>query len=154
MGCAVALASCAALTDRELPPTFKPASAHAPSAAGLMKFPRTLSGAIATSIVTTAWDDGSAAMHAELAGPPDLGGELSSAMRQALVLPDAARKRLDRPRQGQSLVLTTNHIMSAAVLALVVSAMMIWRAPRPTRAVEIKQAGNQAPRRCSRSASA
>ena len=36
--------------------------------AGLMNFLRTLSGAIATSIVTTFWENDSSAEHAELSG--------------------------------------------------------------------------------------
>ncbi|MGH8236862.1 MAG: hypothetical protein ACREXP_07535 [Steroidobacteraceae bacterium] len=60
-----------------LPIFFLPITAHAlasvdesetASAAGLMSFLRTLSGAFATSIVTTAWESNTSVAHAELAG--------------------------------------------------------------------------------------
>ncbi len=45
------------------------------SAAGLMNFIRTLSGAVATSIVTTTWEDKTSYMHAELSGLVDSSGD-------------------------------------------------------------------------------
>src|SRR4030095_10694699 len=45
------------------------------SAAGLMNFLRTLSGAVATSLVTTSWESKTQVMHSELAGMVDRTGE-------------------------------------------------------------------------------
>src|SRR5262249_44882707 len=45
------------------------------SGAGLQNFLRTLSGAIATSLVTTAWDDKTSAIHAEWVGDVDRFGD-------------------------------------------------------------------------------
>jgi DHA2 family multidrug resistance protein len=116
--------------------------AETASAAGLMNFLRTLSGAIATSIVTTAWENGASAKHAELAGLVDRSGELWASMMQARIPEDAARVALDRLVQGQSVMLATNHIMLVVVLAFALSALVIWIAPRPTRAVDLSQAGH------------
>jgi DHA2 family multidrug resistance protein len=44
--------------------------------------------------------------------------------------------------QGQSVMLATNHIMLVVVLAFALSALVIWIAPRPTRAVDLSQAGH------------
>jgi DHA2 family multidrug resistance protein len=116
--------------------------AETASAAGLMNFLRTLSGAIATSIVTTSWENGASAKHAELAGLLDRGGELWNSLMQAHVAEDAARVLMDRLVQGQSVMLATNGIMLCVVLAFAVSAMVIWIAPRPSRAVDLSQAGH------------
>jgi DHA2 family multidrug resistance protein len=139
------------LTGLGLPFFFVPVTALAlgnveahetASAAGLMNFLRTLSGAVATSIVTTVWDDRTAATHAELAGLVDRGNELWTTMMDAHVPEDAARQLLDRLTQGQSVMIATNGIMLTVVLAFVVSACVIWLAPRPTRAVDMSQAGH------------
>ena len=139
------------LTGLGLPFFFVPVTALAlgnvephetASAAGLMNFLRTLSGAVATSIVTTAWDDRTAAVHAELSGLLDRGNELWNAMAQAHAPADAALQLLDRLTQGQSVMIATNGIMSTVVLAFVASALVIWLAPRPKRAVDLSQAGH------------
>lgn len=139
------------LTGLGLPFFFVPVTALAlgnveehetASAAGLMNFLRTLSGAVATSIVTTAWDDHAAATHAELSGLIDRGNELWTAMAGAHVPEDAARQLLDRLAQGQSVMIATNGIMTTVVLAFVLSAFVIWLAPRPSRTVDMSQAGH------------
>jgi DHA2 family multidrug resistance protein len=139
------------LTGLGLPFFFVPVTALAlgnvephetASAAGLMNFLRTLSGAVATSIVTTAWDDRTAAVHAELSGLLDRGNELWNAMAQAHAPADAALQLLDRLTQGQSVMIATNGIMGTVVLAFVASALVIWLAPRPKRAVDLSQAGH------------
>lgn len=112
------------------------------SAAGLMNFLRTLSGAFATSIVTTAWENGTNARHADLVGLLDRSGEMWGALMQAQVGADGARALLDRMVQGQGVMLATNEIMLWVVAAFVVAATVIWLAPRPTRMVDVSQAGH------------
>lgn len=112
------------------------------SAAGLMNFIRTLSGAFATSIVTTSWDNRTAVLHEDLAGKLDRGGETWNAMMQAQVPPDTARALMDGMVQGQSVMVATNQIMAIVVLAFIFAAFVIWLAPRPARAVDLSQAGH------------
>ncbi|HKX44071.1 MAG TPA: DHA2 family efflux MFS transporter permease subunit, partial [Burkholderiaceae bacterium] len=50
------------------------------SAAGLMNFLRTLSGAVATSIVTTMWEDRTSVRHADLVGLLDRGGDAARSL--------------------------------------------------------------------------
>lgn len=50
------------------------------SAAGLMNFIRTLSGAFATSMVNTSWENRTRYVHAELAGLTDRGAVATRAM--------------------------------------------------------------------------
>ncbi len=56
--------------------------------------------------------------------------------------PDAVRSMLDNLLQGQSVMLATNEIMAVVGLAFVVSAFVIWLAPKATRKVDMTQAGH------------
>jgi DHA2 family multidrug resistance protein len=116
--------------------------AETASAAGLMNFLRTLSGAVATSIVTTAWENDTSRMHAELVGFVDRSGDTVRSLVASGLGPDAVLESLDRLLQGQSVMLATNGIMSLVAAAFLIAASVIWLAPRPTRAVDLSQAGH------------
>jgi DHA2 family multidrug resistance protein len=107
------------------------------SAAGLMNFLRTLSGAVATSIVTTSWESKTSAKHAELAGYVDQSGETARALSAGGFSPDATRQVLDNMTQSQSVMLATNEIMWYVSAAFFLSALLIWFAPKPTRQVQL-----------------
>jgi MFS transporter, DHA2 family, multidrug resistance protein len=107
------------------------------SAAGLMNFLRTLSGAVATSLVTTSWESKTQVMHSELAGVVDRTGEVAHTLSASGFSPEATRQALDNMTQSQSVMLATNEIMAFVSLAFFLSAMLIWAAPRPTRAVAL-----------------
>ena len=111
------------------------------SAAGLQNFVRTLSGAIATSIVTTSWDDRTAAVHADLAGAVDRTGDAARALGAGGMQPEAVTAMLDKLLGSQSVMLATNQIMWIVAGAFVVAALVIWVAPRPTHAVDPMRAG-------------
>lgn len=106
-------------------------------AAGLMNFLRTLSGAVATSIVTTSWESKTQVMHAELAGVMDRTGEVTHTLAAGGMTPDQTLQALDNLAQSQSVMLATNEIMAFVSLAFFLSAMLIWAAPKPTRAVQL-----------------
>jgi DHA2 family multidrug resistance protein len=112
------------------------------SAAGLQNFLRTLSGAVATSTVSTAWEDETSRMHADLVGLVDRAGETANTLSASGMTPDAVRSTLDKLLQGQSVMLATNEIMAIVALAFVVSAFIIWLAPKPMRKVNMTQAGH------------
>jgi DHA2 family multidrug resistance protein len=106
------------------------------SAAGLMNFMRTLSGAIATSMVTTYWEDGITRHRADLVGIIDPGqviaNELSSqGMSDAQVL-----LVLERMVVEQSVMLATNELMLVVALILIASAFFIWLVPKPARSID------------------
>lgn len=111
------------------------------SAAGLMSFLRTLSGAFATSIVTTSWDNDASMYKDELAGkismPPEVaqmfaqGGEAGMAQGVALI---------DQMVQAQSIMLATNHIFLISACTFVLAALAIWFAPKPTRVADTSAA--------------
>ena len=101
------------------------------SAAGLMSFLRTLSGAIGTAIATTAWDDASRVSRSELVSAlnnPD--GAVASMQAAGLTL-DQARALLDRLVEGQAATLGVLHLFLAAGVVFVIAALSVWCAPRP-----------------------
>jgi DHA2 family multidrug resistance protein len=97
---------------------------------------------VATSIVTTVWEDRTNYMHAELAGMVDRTGEAARTLTQSGMTADAVRGTLDNLLQGQSVMLATNELMSVVGVVFVLGALVIWLAPRPTRTVDMTQAGH------------
>src|SRR5262249_25510324 len=75
------------------------------SAAGLQNFLRTMSGAVATSLVTTLWEDKTTYIHAELAGLPDRGRDLLNSMIAAGTPLAAALAQLHALVEGQSVMI-------------------------------------------------
>lgn len=105
------------------------------SAAGLMNFLRTLSGAFATSMVTTAWSNRITRNHAELVGLADRDGGVQRMLEQSGLPPDAATQVIDHLVTSQSGMLSTNQVMTAIAAMFIVAAAIIWMAPRPARAI-------------------
>jgi len=112
------------------------------SAAGLMNFLRTLSGAVATSIVSTSWENRTTHVHAEFVGLLDRSGEAARAMQAAGMSAEQVLNRLDLLLTSQSVMVATNQIMALVVGAFVIGAFTIWLAPRPTRAIDMTQVGH------------
>jgi len=112
------------------------------SAAGLQNFVRTLSGAVATSLVTTSWENRTTAIHADLVGDLDRSGEVMRTLTGLGLPPDARSGMLDNLLTGQSVMLATNQILWIVAALFLVSAFAIWLAPRPTRTVEMSEAGH------------
>ena len=108
------------------------------SAAGLMSFMRTLSGAFATSIVTTAWDDKASHYHAELTALVDSTPQALQQLGNGSI--EAGREQLSQLIQAQSIMLSTNELFWLSGLSFVLAACMIWLAPRPTRVADTSQA--------------
>ena len=112
------------------------------SAAGLQNFLRTLSGAVATSMVTTAWEDQARVKHAELVGLVDREGSTATTFMQAGLSPDQAQGMLDRLLESQGVMLATNQLMGLIAFVFVAGAALIWLARRPTRSVDLSQVGH------------
>lgn len=98
-------------------------------ASGLMNFARTMSGAIATSWVTTHWENAATLNRAELAG-----------MIHPSAAPDLGLAGLDRLVQEQSVVLATNQTFLVVAGLFAAAAAAVWLAPRPTRTVDLAAA--------------
>jgi len=106
------------------------------SAAGLMNFIRTLSGAFATSMVNTSWESQTRYVHAELSGLTDQSGAAADAMTGSGMVVDQARGIMDWMLQGQSVMVATNKIFMAIAVLFTIAAFAIWLAPRPTKIVD------------------
>lgn len=106
------------------------------SAAGLMNFLRTLSGAFATSVVTTVWSDQATRDHAELVGLVDRDQSVRGLLGQSGLTPDAVNQTIDHLVTSQSIMLSTNQVMTVIGLIFIAAATLIWLAPKPTRVVE------------------
>src|SRR5215469_13188501 len=103
------------------------------SAAGLMNFVRTISGAIATSLVTTSWQNRSIIAHAKLADIVDPTGQTAS------MLPPGSngqmvREMLNNLVTRESLMLATNGLMLVIGAVFVVASISIVLAPKAARA--------------------
>ena len=112
------------------------------SAAGLMNFLRTLSGAFATSLITTVWDDRITLNHAELVGLSDSDQGVRSILENSGMAADAVLQSVDRLINGQAVMLATNQIMTAIGIAFVIAASVIWLAPKPQRIVDASAGGH------------
>ncbi|MDQ7988845.1 MAG: DHA2 family efflux MFS transporter permease subunit [Candidatus Dactylopiibacterium sp.] len=106
------------------------------SAAGLMNFLRTLSGAFATSLVTTVWSNRITYNHAELVGLADRDHGVTAQLVAQGTPPDTANQIVDYLLTSQSVMLSTNQVMTSIGVLFLFAALIIWFAPRPTRSVE------------------
>lgn len=113
------------------------------SAAGLMNFVRTISGAIATSLVTTSWQDRRYTAHDQLSGIVDPTGEFGVLVqRTPALVGQFGRELFDYAVQGQSMMLATNGLMIAIAVIFFISAFAIVLAPKPTRTVDAASIGH------------
>ena len=110
------------------------------SAAGLMNFVRTLSGAFATSLVTTAWQNRSIRAHAELANVVVSG--VPTAQLPAGINPQLGREILNTMVDGQSLMLATNGLMMVMAGIFIIAAASIVLAPKAARVVDAASVGH------------
>lgn len=104
------------------------------SAAGVMAFLRTMAGAIATSISTTAWDDSARVSRNELVSKLNTDGTVNALTAQGFSL-DQARATIAQLVDKEAFALATSHIFLLSAIVFVGAAMIIWLTPRPTRAV-------------------
>jgi DHA2 family multidrug resistance protein len=106
------------------------------AAAGLLNFIRTLAGAIATSIVNTVWENGTARIHAELAGVlHDVPGAITGLIQGGLSSAQA-RSAIDQIVSGQAMMISTNHVFMGCTVALAIAACAIWISPKPQPVTE------------------
>jgi len=111
------------------------------SAAGLMNFVRTISGAIATSLVTTSWQNRSIIAHAKLADIADPTGQVAS------MLPSGSngqmvREMLNNLVTRESLMLATNGLMMMIAAVFIIASVSIVLAPKATRTVDAASIGH------------
>lgn len=105
------------------------------SAAGIMSFLRTMAGAVGTSISTTMYHDSAIVARNEVVSKVNA-ASTSEILRGNGFSIEQVRGLIEQTVVQESYTLSVNHIflLSAAIFA--VAAMLIWLAPRPTRAIE------------------
>lgn len=106
------------------------------SAAGLMNFLRTLSGAFATSMITTVWGDQITRNHAELVGLADQDLSVRAMLDGSGAPLDVVNQVIDYLIVQQSVMLATNQMMVAIGAIVIVAALITWLSPKPARVVE------------------
>jgi DHA2 family multidrug resistance protein len=106
------------------------------SAAGLMNFLRTLSGAFATSLITTLWEDQTTLKHAELVALSDADQMLQKFFEGLGNAGEATLQNIDRLINAQAVMLATNQVMTIVAISFIIAAFAIWLAPRPQRKID------------------
>jgi DHA2 family multidrug resistance protein len=108
-----------------------------------MNFVRTISGAFATSLVTTFWQDKSYIAHDQLANIVDPAQIASALIAMAPTIPgQIGREALNMAVTGQSLMLATNDLMIGIAIVFFISAFAIALAPKAARTVDAAAIGH------------
>ena len=100
------------------------------SAAGLVSFFRAVSAAFAVSTVTTVWDHRAVVHHAENVALLDADNIMMSRLLAQGMDRQAALTYMEEQLQRQSVMLATNEIMLFVALMFIVTAGVVWLAPR------------------------
>jgi DHA2 family multidrug resistance protein len=111
------------------------------SAAGLMNFVRTISGAIATSLVTTSWQNRSIIAHAKLTDIVDPTGQVAGMLPPGLS-GQMVREMLNNLVTSQSLMLATNGLMLVIGAVFIIASVSIVLAPKAVRTVDAASVGH------------
>jgi MFS transporter, DHA2 family, multidrug resistance protein len=106
------------------------------SAAGLMSFVRTLSGAVGTAITTTLWDNSTRVARAEIVPALNDPSAAMAALQRSGMTMEQARSAIERLVETQSLTLGMLHIFVGAAAIFLLAAGLVWVAPRPAAAVD------------------
>jgi DHA2 family multidrug resistance protein len=105
------------------------------SAAGVMNFLRTMSGAVGTAIVTTAWYDGAQGKRAELSGVLNGAQATMQSLQAHGFTYEQSRQFISNVVDGQSNALATGSVFVTAAITFAAAATIVWLAPRPKHAV-------------------
>jgi DHA2 family multidrug resistance protein len=105
------------------------------SAAGVMNFLRTMSGAIGTAIVTTMWYDGAQSKRAQLSGVLNGAQATMQSLQTHGFTAEQSRQFLSNLVDGQSNALSTGSVFVTAAITFAAAASIVWLAPRPKHAV-------------------
>ncbi len=109
------------------------------SAAGLQNFTRTLSIAVATSLVLTIWGDNQRVARSELASKinPDT---VNSQLTNAGMSIEQVRFYISSLVEQESVALAVNHVFAITAVLLFCTAAFVWFAPKPKGPVDTSAA--------------
>lgn len=101
------------------------------SAAGLLSFMRTVSGAAGTALSTSMWDEATRDARAQMVATMN-GADGTLAQLQAQGMSDGqARSVLERLVDAQAATVGSNHVFAVSAVILFIAAWLVWLAPRP-----------------------
>lgn len=105
------------------------------SAAGLMNFLRTMSGAVATAIGVTMWENGAQSTRDTLTSVLHGTGATMQMLQSRGFSVEQSRQFVSQLVDGQANAITTVNLFELFAAIFVVSAAIIWLAPKPKHAV-------------------
>lgn len=101
------------------------------SAAGIMTFMRTMSGAIATALATTIWEISTRVSRAELVPAMNDTATAMATIGQSGATAEQARSTLDHMVEMQASTIGTLHVWETAAIVLFITAAIVWLIPKP-----------------------
>lgn len=109
------------------------------SAAGLQNFVRTMSVAIATSLVLTTWSDSQRVARNDMAGvlQPD---QTQSALTGIGLSAEQARQTISNIVEQEAIVISVDHVFFLSAIILFAAAVVVWIAPKPRANVDTSAA--------------
>jgi DHA2 family multidrug resistance protein len=109
-------------------------------ASGLLNFLRTIAGAVATSIVNTAWENNAARNHADLAATMPGAQATVDSLTGPAMSSGVALGTVNDIVGGQAVMLATNQLFLDCAIVFAIAAALVWITPRPARAVDTSTA--------------
>jgi DHA2 family multidrug resistance protein len=110
------------------------------SAAGLMNFLRTMSGAVATAIGVTMWENGAQTTRDTLTGVLNGTGSTMRSLQARGFSVEQTRQFVSQQLDGQAIAITTLNLFELFAALFVGAALIIWLAPKPKHAVALGEA--------------
>ena len=107
------------------------------SAAGVMNFLRTMSGAIATAIGVTMWENGAQAARDTFTGVLNGTGATMKALQMHGLSVEQSRAFVSQLVDSQAIAVTTVNLFELFAAIFVGAAAIIWFAPKPKHAVAL-----------------
>ena len=101
------------------------------AASGLINFLRTISGAIATAVVVSAWSSSAAASRSDVVSSLRRAPDFLARLSEGGMAPGQALGALDGLVQNQSVMLATNHMFALLGSVVALTAVGIWLMPKP-----------------------
>ncbi|HEX3667341.1 MAG TPA: DHA2 family efflux MFS transporter permease subunit [Rhizomicrobium sp.] len=112
------------------------------SAAGLVSFIRTMSGAFGTALVTTGWDQATTTARVNLAGLVHQPQSVLSTLEAQGLSTGQALQQLSDMVQSQAVMLATNRMYLILALVIAMVAAGVWLSPKPKGAIALGAGGH------------
>ncbi len=109
-------------------------------ASGLFNFLRTISGAVATSIVATVWENNATRNHADLVATMPGTQATVDSLTGPSMSSGAALGAVNDIVGGQAVMLATNQLFLACSIVFAIAAALVWLTPRPAHPVDTSAA--------------